>query len=269
MQTSVVNFLWRVSMNDPSANDNKEERSRGSGNYELTEADIKFLKAVNVIVQKNTAFGIEPKSVNSLSKMLFGDRSIIAKIKSSQRGVSKNQLKIFAGFYNLEPDWFNSRGFNFTYDPKDYTSYSPVEKKKKNKAKGNTVINVNGKGASGGTVYSGDILGDITQHIHSAEKIINQVPPDLKAQVNQVFQSIHEKAEEIKKISDGYESQVKVLTQQVEALINSEKTAKENERLARESERLALQHAMKAKESELEAMKKLIEYQAIINKKDS
>ena len=53
-----------------------------------------------------------------------------------------------------------------------------------------------------------------------------------------------------------------------EALINSEKAAKENERLARESEGLAMQRAMKAKESELEIMKKLIQHQANINKKD-
>ncbi|MEO9870399.1 MAG: hypothetical protein ABJQ69_03790 [Ekhidna sp.] len=237
-------------MSDQSTSNYLEENSRESTGYELDDLDVKFLKAVNVIVQKNAAFGIEPRTINSLSKMLFSDRAIISKIKASQRGVSKNQRKIFLGFYNLKADWFTAES-DFDYNPQDYISYSPVGKKEKKTKVKETIINVNGKGASAGTVYSGEVLGDIIQNIQSAENIINQVPPDVKNHINGVFETIQNKAEDIKKISDGYREQVIDLKKQVEALKKSERKARESERIAKENERTA-------RDAEIAAMKEII-----------
>lgn len=247
-------------MTNQSASKDAEEGSRQSGSYELREEDFKFLQAVNIVLQKNESYGIKPTSANALSLMLSSDRKLIAQIKKSKRGVTKDQIKIFAKTFRLDIEWFYSEKTEFEYNPEDFIASVETVDSKGKSGSSNTTIKVKGKNANGGNVYSGEINGDITNHIMTAKKIINKVPPDVQKEVSKVFEDIEKKAEDIKKISDGYREQLVALKRQVETLMKSEREARESERLAKENELIA-------KNAELAAMREIIALKDEISKK--
>lgn len=249
-------------MTDHSTSKDTEENDRLSGSYVLREEDFKFLQAVNIVLKKNESYGIKPISANALSLMLSSDRKLIAQIKKRKRGITNDQIKIFAKTFGLDVEWFYSEKDEFEYNPENFVASADatdIENKGRNS---HTIINVRGKNANGGNVYSGQIKGDITNHIMTAKKIINKVPPDVQKEVDKVFKNIEHKADDIKKISDGYREQVVALKQQLATLIKSERDAKENERLAKENE-------LKAKDAELAALREIISLKDEISKKSS
>ena len=81
-------------------------QSRKQRQYELSATDLRFLKTVDVVIEKNRKANIKPDSDNSISSTVFGDRNIIGKVRSSQRGISMLQLEKFAIYFHLDFNCF-------------------------------------------------------------------------------------------------------------------------------------------------------------------
>ncbi|MEL7421916.1 MAG: hypothetical protein AAFN81_02945 [Bacteroidota bacterium] len=77
-----------------------------STKYELKPVDKKFLQAVDFIISKHKSQGLEPSNDNAISLALFGKRSVIAKIRTSSRGVTQHQIERFANYFDLDYNFF-------------------------------------------------------------------------------------------------------------------------------------------------------------------
>lgn len=121
--------------------------------YEPSLVDLRFLKAVDYIIKKNKAAKIKPYTDNSISKTIFGQRSIIKEIRCFNRGVAMTELHKFADYFHLDFNYFFRGTEPMVYNPKSTTG-------KCSNITGrdiDIVGNMEGSNLYRGTVYNGDI----------------------------------------------------------------------------------------------------------------
>lgn len=242
-------------MAKPKSSKNAGQR-RKTKPYELSPIDLRFLKAVDIIIEKNRKEKLKLDSDSAISQAVYGLRTVIGKVRSAQRGISMPQLQSFAIYFNLDFNCFFRDTTTIEYDPQDAGSGKVVATSKgiANTGKGAIVTQVEGD-------HNGDIIGEIKgdvykgskidQVIQKAEKIVNNHFDDSKQkeQCNEILETIQSEAnsmenlilrkyEDIKKMADIYEAQI---------LAEREKrTAAEQERdEAREEERKILKKYLK------------------------
>ena len=78
----------------------------GAKKYVLKPKDIRFLKAVDYIIENHKELLCGAKNESLLSVAVFGKRNVIAKIRASQRGVSQSQIEQLATRFNLDYNYF-------------------------------------------------------------------------------------------------------------------------------------------------------------------
>lgn len=202
-----------------------QETNKKKKKYELKFWDIKFLKALNHIINENKKAGVEPQGVREISELIFGNYNTISKIRGSGAGINMGQLMKFATMFGLDYNYFFR-------DDKELT-YNPHKNKTAQANAGNHVQ------TSGGNVH-GDIIkadvyktGDVHKYIQKAKSIVNHYPFEIQQQFSEVIEdlqretkkmetTIKDEAEYIKKISESYESQVRDLRNQLREKSDSE-----------------------------------------------
>lgn len=221
-------------------------QSGKKGRYEFSATDLRFLKAVDIVTEKNKRAGIKPDSDNSISKTVFGDRNIIGKIKASQRGVSMSHLEKFAIYFNLDFNCFFRDTEAIEYDPQDIGGTTAARSKGiASTGENATITQVEGDhngdvfGKIKGDVYKGSKIGQIIQ---KAEKIINnKMDNDTKEMFDSILNSIRDesgnlesiiiqKNEEIKKMQKLFGEELRLERQKRENVEGERDEAREEER---------------------------------------
>ena len=85
---------------------NRADKSDIKSTYKLSGVDLKFLEAVDYVIEKNKTANVKPDTDNAISKTVFGNRSIIGKVRASHRGITLAQLHIFATYFHLDFNYF-------------------------------------------------------------------------------------------------------------------------------------------------------------------
>lgn len=84
--------------------ESKQKKKKKGRN--LSPVDIRFLKAVDLLLEKNKQQGKLPTNYSALSELLSSDRNTISKIRSGVRHVSFPQLVKFATLFTLDYNYF-------------------------------------------------------------------------------------------------------------------------------------------------------------------
>lgn len=221
-------------------------QSRKQRQYELSATDLRFLKTVDVVIEKNRKANIKPDSDNSISSTVFGDRNIIGKVRASQRGISMLQLEKFAIYFHLDFNCFFRDTATIEYDPQD-VSGQVVAKGRGIASTGKNAIITQVKGDHNGdvigkikgNVYKGSKIGQVIQ---KAEKIINNKFDDeskelcedilssIRTESENLELTIIQKNEDIKKMADLYETQIRAEAQKRKKAEQERDEAREGER---------------------------------------
>lgn len=201
-------------------------QTRRTKPYELSPIDLRFLKAVDIIIEKNRREKLKLDSDSAISQAVYGLRTVIGKVRSAQRGISMLQLQSFAIYFSLDFNCFFRDTANIEYDPQDADSGKVVATSKgiANTGEGVIVTQVekdhNGDiiGKIKGDVYKGSNIGQVIQ---KAGKIVNNhfEDPKYKQQCSDILETIQSEAnsmenliirkyEDIKKVIDIYEVQI-------------------------------------------------------------
>lgn len=204
----------------------KPRQSSNKGRYELSAIDLRFLKVVDTVIEKNRNANMKLNSDNSISKTVFGDRNIISKVRASQRGISMSQLEKFAIYFNLDFNCFFRDTDNIQYNTEDIGGHVLAKDKGIASTGKNAIITQvegdhNGDiiGKMKGNVYKGSKIGQVIQ---KAEKIINNNLDDeeTKQKCEEIMDSIEKEAkglestviqqnEDIKKMAEIFEAQLR------------------------------------------------------------
>lgn len=157
--------------------------------YELSPIDLRFLKAVDIILEKNRKEKLKLDSDSAISQSVYGLRTVIGKVRSAQRGISMPQLQSFAIYFNLDFNCFFRDTANIEYDPQDIGSGKVVATSKGivNTGKGAIVTQIKGD-------HKGDIIGKIKGDVYKGSKI-NQVIQKAGKIVNNHFEDSKRKQE--------------------------------------------------------------------------
>ncbi|NQY10628.1 MAG: hypothetical protein HRT71_14105 [Flavobacteriales bacterium] len=85
----------------------KSNPIKENGNDAISiDANERFLEAIEIILAKLKTEGRTPNNEASMSIEVFGDRTIISKVKCGTRSFTKSHLRKFGLRYNLNFNWF-------------------------------------------------------------------------------------------------------------------------------------------------------------------
>ncbi len=90
--------------------------------YEPSLVDLRFLKAVDYIIEKNKTANIKPDTDNSISKTIYGQGKTIKEIRCFERGVAMTELHKFADYFHLDFNYFFRGTGPILYNPKSTTN---------------------------------------------------------------------------------------------------------------------------------------------------
>jgi len=217
--------------------------------YELSAIDLRFLKAVDTIIQENKKNKVKPNSDSSVSEKAFGMRTVTGKIRSSQRGVSMQQLQKLAIAFDLDLNYFFRGTDQLRIKPATHLQGTTLSQDKGVLGTGDRSIITQVEGDHNGDII-GEIKGDvfngskIDQVIQKAEKIVNnhfdapgekekvaEALEDIRQETDQMQSLIQRKYEDIKKMADIYEAQLLAEREKRMAAERERDEAREDERL--------------------------------------
>lgn len=149
--------------------------------YLLKHTDKKFLQAVDYIIAKHKSRGLEPSNDNAISLAIFGKRGVIAKIRSSSRGVTQNQIIRFATYFELD--------FNFFYRKEVYTP-EIISRAATHLPTADTAeqFHLYLKGDNIGNIYNGQISIYLDKVKEFAANSMSKVPKEYLQTVEQIRQ---------------------------------------------------------------------------------
>ncbi|MDH5381965.1 MAG: hypothetical protein OEW75_14000 [Cyclobacteriaceae bacterium] len=221
-------------------------QSRKQKQYELSAIDLRFLKAMDIVIEKHRKGNIKPDSDNSISKTVFGDRNIVGKVRASQRGVSMAHLEKFAIYFGLDFNCFFRDTETIEYDPQDMGGKVAARSKGIASTGENAIITQvegdhNGDvfGKVKGDVYKGSKIGQIIQ---KAEKIINnKMDNDSKEMLENILNSIRDESGNLESIiiqkNEEIKKMQKLFTEQLGAEKEKRADVERDRDEAREEER--------------------------------
>ncbi len=214
--------------------------------YELSAIDIRFLKAVDVVIAKNKNADVKLGTDSSVSSTVFGSRNVIGKIRSSQRGVTTAQIDKFAIYFNLD--------FNCFFRDIPKIKYDPNSIGNKVVAKDNAQVNYGENGrninTSGGEYFENNYHGEIKEQVQQAKKIINKTecPPEVQKKCHTVLDKIQHKSINLETLLDNKTESLKKIAD----LLTLETSNREKAEKELQVERVEHQKLMKKHISLLE-----------------
>lgn len=184
--------------------------------------DIRFLRAVDILLDANKKEGKDPGNASTLSMMLANNRNTISKIRSGLRQVTFNQLVKFASMFNIDYNYFFRDDVNsIFYKAKSGSSGEVIKVSKKgvlNTAPGAMTIQI-GKGDMKGNIYNGPINQNVRRIVHLIPKQFQEeckdIVGDIYGEVTQLEASLHQKTEDIKKISEDSKQTIMKLQEEL------------------------------------------------------
>jgi len=193
--------------------------------YTLKSKDIKFLNAVDYIIAQHKRLGLKPNTENAISKLVFAKRSVIAKIRASQRGVSQSQIEKLALYYNLNFNYFYRSTVLLEYEP------NSAERNEQQSEQGSEGRNnhLSFKGDNYGVVDNGQINVYLEKIRQIGESSIEPLPKSYHALLQNIrleFQGLNqklvEKANKLKKVEELLKEQILNLQQELNEARRSE-----------------------------------------------
>lgn len=189
---------------------------------ELSAVDIRFLKAVDILLSKNKKEGLKPRNSSELSQILVGSKDMVTKVRSGFRGVSLSQLVSFATQFNIDYNYFFRDGIKEIFHSDLIAGHGSVVSHQgvQNNAPGATTIQME-HGDMTGSVYSGEVKASIG-------KVVNLIPKEVQVKFNNLLEELYsgvteldtklsDKSEEIKKISDHSSEIISGLQEQLKS----------------------------------------------------
>lgn len=129
----------------------RDQNTNGGWVYEPSIIDLRFLKAVDYIIEKSAEADIKPNTDHSISKMVFGQGIIIKEIRNFQRGVAMTELHKFAGYFHLDFNYFFRGTEPMEYGPKVVASNRKVN------ITGENIKNMDVISETRGNIHKGDV----------------------------------------------------------------------------------------------------------------
>ena len=173
------------------------EKTTKKGGYTLTAVDRRFLGMVDVIVAKNKQAGIKPDTDGGLSRVVFNDRTLVSKMRSSHRGISVGQIAKFVAFFGLDANLLFSDTGKLFYNPGGKEAPAGNREVNNTRVEGNNHGSVTGKIKVNGDLVNGDKVGTIIQH---ARHIINnEFSKEHKDAFQEILDRIWDEARELER----------------------------------------------------------------------
>lgn len=175
--------------------------------YQSSPIDLKFLKAADTIIEKNKKAKIRPRSDSAISKVLFGSRTVIGKIRARQRGITIMQLYKFANYFDLDFNYFFRDGESMFYKPQQTGRDQSVD------ITGKHIKNVDVISGTSGNVHKGNVhnysgkVGKVIERVDNmAENTLNASQESVALEALSI-----EKEQEIQKIVRGYQERLRIV----------------------------------------------------------
>ena len=217
------------------------------------KVDIKFIQAVDKIIELNKEIGIKPNNDSSIGKLIYpSNRSIISSVRGRSKHIPHMALINLSKQFNLDMNFFYQDECELKYKPQISEKFS---------VKGNGILN---KGDNNVTIHAGN--GNI-KGINTAKKgssntvmavdtmITNFTSKLDKQYADQFFVILGEIQTENNKVLKKLENLLNEKTLEMKTLANEHK----NDTLSlREEVRKANERAFKAQENENEILKKYL-----------
>ena len=172
---------------------------------------------VDVIVAKNKQAGIKPDTDGGLSRVVFNDRTLVSKMRSSHRGISVGQIAKFVAFFGLDANLLFSDTGKLFYNPGGKEAPAGNREVNNTRVEGNNHGSVTGKIKVNGDLVNGDKVGTIIQH---ARHIINnefskehkdafqEILDRIWDEARELERKVEEKGNELKKMAEKHENQL-------------------------------------------------------------
>lgn len=244
-------------MAETSSKKGTTKKKKGGKKIELTIRDMKFIQAVDQILEANRKEGIEPSTDNALGKLIYpSNRSIVTAVRTALKHIPDVALSNLAHRFDIDMNFFYRDQAPFKYKPQKGKSprITNTASDKGIVIAGDNAPNThiegdnNGEiiGILNGNVYKGNKIGEIIQR---ADKIINnKFEPDQREMCEEILGSVKQeaesmenlilqKSEDIKKIANLYEAQLRTEKQRNEGLQEELQNMKEELSSAKENER--------------------------------
>jgi len=168
--------------------------------YTASGIDLKFLKAVDYIITKNKATKTKPYTDNAISIVIFGNRSIIGKIRVGQRSITIMQLQKFAIQYGFDFNYFFRNTESMLYNPQTAV-------KNQNNITGDNVEVI--QEIKGSTIYKDKVYHGGTEIIENVDKMMHtNLSQSMKLQAAGAID------QDIKKMVHSYQEELRIVTEQ-------------------------------------------------------
>ena len=153
--------------------DNEINTMKQNADYDTI--DLKFIDAIDEVLQKNDQLGIKPSNDSSLGKLIYpSNRSIISSVRSRAKHIPHLALINFAKMFDVDMNYFYSNR-TLNYIPRVRTTDNRIDNSVKDTGEGSFVTH-----AGSGTIrdvknVAKEIINDnrTTHSNPSAETIIN------------------------------------------------------------------------------------------------
>ena len=159
-------------------------------NYTLKEKDYRTLAAIDHIILQHKKMGWGPTTDTRISSEVFGENSVITKVRNAQRGFSHNKIIQLANFFNLDLNYFFREGVPLKYIPQlGYINSSVLE----------GVNACRSFHFSGGENYGNIYNGQIYIYLEKAKQMVENSAPRVPKSYKTILDTIQREGQELEK----------------------------------------------------------------------
>ncbi|MDW3192003.1 MAG: helix-turn-helix transcriptional regulator [Cytophagales bacterium] len=200
----------------------------------LEGINLRFIQAVDHVIDVHKVAGMEPKSARSLSEFIGKDPNTISRIRQGSKDVSAEQVKRLAALCGIDLNFFYNENIQLIYQADMFNEENlkrsiegqTINMDFSNSGNDNTNLQL-GAGDFSGNIYNNGASSaehshrDTHYHFHKAEQLVKTIPAQFQQSLTNQLQEIKlsymklerellDRTEELKKITKEYLAEIKL-----------------------------------------------------------
>ena len=217
----------------------------------LEGINLRFIQAVDHVIDVHKVAGMEPKSARSLSEFIGKDPNTISRIRQGSKDVSAEQVKRFAALCGIDLNFFYNENVQLIYQADMFSEENlkrsiegqTINMDFSNSGNDNTNLQL-GAGDFSGNIYNHGASNaehshrDTHYHFYQAEQLVKSIPAQFQQSLTNQLQEIKlsymklekellDRTEELKKITKEYLAEIKLSQTNVTNLMEQLKKERE------------------------------------------
>lgn len=198
---------------EDNSKENQDNDSIEKDKPEPFGVNLKFIEVVDYIIGKNKPAKVKPYTDNALSQALFGDRTIIGKVRTYGRSITIAQLREFGVHFKLDFNFFFRNADSMFYKPQAAHRSQTVTGKQAITGKNIDIINE----MNHSTLHKGDVnYGGVGKIIEKVDKVTENTLNNPQSMELQTLEATSQQNEDIKEIVEYYEAQLSETQKQLD-----------------------------------------------------